>query len=102
MERIGTEEEVLNGAWLADQIRTKHPDAHRELARARLVLLTRVKAMADVRLRIDAEPELMGEWLSTYSDFLEARAALTNILLGVFELEERWTREDSEDPKEPM
>ena len=101
MERVGTEEEVLNGAWLADQIRTKHPDANRELARARLVLLTRVKAMADVRHRVDDEPELIGVWLSTYAEFLEARSALTNILLGIFELEERGTKEDSEDPEEP-
>ena len=101
MERVGTEEEVLNGAWLADQIRTKHPEAHRELARARLVLLTRVKAMADVRVRIDDEPELIGVWLSTYAEFLEARSALTNILLGIFELE--MAGEDSEQSrKEPM
>ena len=101
MERVGTEEEVLNGAWLADQIRTKHPDAHRELARARLVLLTRVKAMADVRVRIDDEPELIGVWLSTYAEFLEARSAISSILLGVFDLE--MAGEDSEQSrKEPM
>ena len=101
MERIGTEDEVLNGAWLADQIRTKHPEAHRELARARLVLLTRVKAMADVRHRVDDEPELIGVWLSTYAEFLEARSALVRILLGVFDLE--MAGEDSEQSrKEPM
>lgn len=90
MERVGTEEEVLNGAWLADQIRTKHPEAHRELARARLVLIARVKAMAETRY--DS---------TVVAEFLEARSAISSILLGVFDLE--MAGEDSEQSrKEPM
>ena len=90
MERVGTEEEVLNGAWLADQIRTKHPEAHRELARARLVLIARVKAMAETRY--DS---------TVVAEFLEARSAISSILLGVFDLE--MAGEDSErSRKEPM